>query len=282
MAARFPSEAPDLEQGGTTSGAPTQASPGPDAPAQDGPRDMPLPHPRLPDLLFAERQVAPEFKAPFLPHDLTQVSGEIVVAYGKPEEVADDIRLLRNEISLRWLEAEGAVDKTLAVVSPGRAEGRTFIAANLAVSFSQVGKRVLLVDADMRRGRIHELFGLSNTGGLSMILSGLPEADGLFTVPGLPGLTVIPSGPRPPNAPDLLAMPSLRALLEMARRSFDLVVLDTPDWRETPDVAPIAAASRGIVITTRMGQSKLRHVRAMRKSLQKIGVSIAASLVMEF
>jgi protein-tyrosine kinase len=259
MAAGFPSEAPpDLDVGATAAA------------------------PRLPDLVFPERSLAPEFKTPFVPHDLTQVSGEVVVAYGRPEEVADDIRLLRNEISLRWLEAEGAVDRTLAIVSPGRREGRTFIAANLAVSFSQVGKRVLLVDADMRRGRIHELFGLGNTGGLSLILSGQPEADGLFTIPGLPGLTVIPSGPRPPNPSDLLAMPSLRGLLEMARRSFDLVILDTPDWRQTPDVAPIAAASRGAVITARLGQSRLGHVRALRAGLQKIGVSVAASLVTEF
>jgi receptor protein-tyrosine kinase len=246
------------------------------------PADLPLPHPRLPDLFFGERALAPEFKTPFVPHDLSQVSREVVVAYGKPENVADDIRLLRNEISLRWLEAEGANDKTLAIVSPGREEGRTFVAANLAVSFSQVGKRVLLVDADMRRGRIHEMFGLSNTGGLSLILAGQPESDGLFTIPGLPGLTVIPSGPRPPNPSDLLAMPGLRALLEMARQSFDLVILDTTDWRQTPDVAPIAAASRGIVITTRLGQSRLGHVRTMRTSLQKVGVSIAASLVREF
>jgi receptor protein-tyrosine kinase len=261
------------------SGRDPDAGPGSrEAPPDEAPRL----HPRLPDLLFSERPLAPEFKTPFLPHDLTQVSGEVVVAYGKPEEVADDIRLLRNEISLRWLEAEGAVDKSLAIVSPGRQEGRTFIASNLAVAFSQVGKHVLLIDADMRRGRIHELFGLTNTGGLSLILSGQPEADGLFTIPGLPGLTVIPSGPRPPNPSDLLAMPCLRTLLDMARQSFDLVILDTPDWRQSPDVAPIAAASRGVVMTTRLGRSKLRHVRAMRTSLQKIGVSTAASLVMEF
>src|SRR5690606_31913587 len=114
-------------------------------------------------------------------------SGEVVVAYGKPEEVADDIRQVRNEIDLRWLQAEGAVDKTLALVSPDREEGRTFMAANLAVSFSQVGKRVLLIDADLRRGRIHELFGLPNTGGLSMVLTGNTEVEALYSIPGLAG-----------------------------------------------------------------------------------------------
>ena len=228
------------------------------------------------------RAIAPEFKSPFLVRSNSQVSGEVVVAYGKPEEVADDIRQVRSEIDLRWLQAEGAVDKTLAVVSPDRGEGRTFVAANLAVAFSQVGKRVLLIDADLRRGRIHEMFGLPNTGGLSIVLTGNTEVEALYSISGLPGLTIIPSGPRPPNPSDLLSMPGLRNLLEMARRSFDLVVLDTPDWRQCPDVPAIAAAARGVVITTRLAQSKTRHVGALRKGMKKIGVSVAASLVMEF
>ena len=236
---------------------------------------------RLPEATSG-RAIAPEFKSPFLKPASSQVSGEIVVAYDNPKDVADDIRHLRSEIDLRWLQAEGAVDKTLAVVSPDREEGRTFVATNLAVAFSQVGRRVLLIDADLRRGRIHELFGLPNTGGLSILLTGNTEVEALYSIPGLPGLTIIPSGPRPPNPSDLLSMPGLRGLLEMARRSFDLVVLDTPDWRQSPDVPAIAAAARGVVITTRLAQSRTRHVSALRKGMRKIGVSVAASLVMEF
>lgn len=237
---------------------------------------------RVPEVAASSRLPATEFKNPFLTPNASQVSGEIVVAYGKPEDVADDIRQVRNEIDLRWLRAGGAVCKTVAVVSPDRNEGRTFVAANLAVAFSQVGKRVLLIDADLRRGRIHELFGLPNTGGLSIVLTGNTEAEALYSIPGLPGLTIIPSGPRPPNPSDLLAMPSLPGLLSQARRSFDLIVLDTPDWRESPDVPAIAAAAGGVVITTRLAQSKTKHVSALRNAMRTMGLSVAASLVMEF
>ncbi len=86
----------------------------------------------------SKRDLIPEFKSPFLVPSTSQVSGEVVVAFGKPEDVADDIRQVRNEIDLRWLQAEGAVDKTLAVVSPDREEGRTFVAANLAAPFPRL------------------------------------------------------------------------------------------------------------------------------------------------
>ena len=231
---------------------------------------------RLPEATSG-RAIAPEFKSPFLKPASSQVSGEIVVAYDNPKDVADDIRHLRTRPYRPRTNG-----KALAVVSPDREEGRTFVATNLAVAFSQVGRRVLLIDADLRRGRIHELFGLPNTGGLSILLTGNTEVEALYSIPGLPGLTIIPSGPRPPNPSDLLSMPGLRGLLEMARRSFDLVVLDTPDWRESPDVPAIAAAARGVVITTRLAQSRTRHVSALRKGMRKIGVSVAASLVMEF
>ena len=122
----------------------------------------------------------------------------------------EHLRSLRTQLSLRWFENQQAA---LAIVSPGSGEGRSWIAANLAVLFAQTGKRTLLIDADLRRPRQHALFGIPERNGLSSILAGRAGLDGLTEIPGVPDLTVLPAGVVPPNPQELLARPLFQRLI---------------------------------------------------------------------
>ena len=120
------------------------------------------------DIQFA---LSRQFDYPFLQPGESSVSDEVVAAYRPFTHQVEELRALRSQLMLRWFDAE-AERKTLAIVSPERGEGRSFIAANLAVVFSQLGERTLLIDADMRNPRQHTMFAVSNRLGLSETLAG--------------------------------------------------------------------------------------------------------------
>ena len=103
-------------------------------------------------------------------------------------------------------------------MSPGSGEGRSYITANLAVLFSQMGKRTLVIDADLRKPRQHRIFGLPGKIGLSALLAGRAGAEVMCDIPQLPGLTVLPAGVLPPNPQELLSRPRLPAAGAVAAR----------------------------------------------------------------
>lgn len=136
--------------------------------------------------------LAYQFNYPVVAKGASPISAEVVAAFDNSHPVLQDLQNLRNQLLLRWLSADGAVNKTLAVMSPGKGEGRTFLAANLAVTLSQMGQRTLLIDADLRQPRVHEIFGVENHAGLSALLAERSTTGALQQVPGLRDLTILP------------------------------------------------------------------------------------------
>jgi capsular exopolysaccharide synthesis family protein len=128
----------------------------------------------------------------------------------------------------------------LAVVSPNAGDGKTFFAANLAITLAQLGGRTLLIDGDMREPRQHEVFNLDNPAGLAGILSGRAEREVVQQVPGVPGLFLLPVGSTPPNPLELLERPAFGLLLLELIGKFDYVVVDTPAAQYGADAAVIA------------------------------------------
>jgi protein-tyrosine kinase len=133
---------------------------------------------------------------------------ELLAAWQPESEAVEHLRALRSQLMLRWFEND-ARHAALAVLSAGPGEGRSYITANLAVLFSQLGKRTLVIDADLRRPRQHEIFGLSSRVGLSTILSGRAGREAVIEIESVPGLAVLPAGALPPNPQELLARPGL-------------------------------------------------------------------------
>lgn len=194
------------------------------------------------DIRFA---LSGQYDYPYLSKGDTSLSREIFAAYAPFSKPVEQLRALRSQLILRWFDVE-ANRKMLAIVSPAAGDGRSFLAANLAVVFSQLGERTLLIDADLRKPRQHQLFKLQNESGLSSILANRAGLEAIVRVPSLLALSVLPAGPVPPNPQELLGRASFSELLTALGASFDVIIIDTPPGADSAD-AQIVADRKSVV-----------------------------------
>jgi chain length determinant protein tyrosine kinase EpsG len=176
----------------------------------------------------------------------------------------EELRAVRTQLLMRWFNPE-AGRRTLAITSACAREGRSFIAANLAVVFSQLGQRTLLIDADFRAPRQQAIFNVPDRFGLSSVLSGRADLSIALPVSGLTGLSVLPSGPIPPNPLELLSRASFAALLAKAQSEYDAILIDTPPATEYADATCIAFRTSDALMVVRQDQTQIaRTERAVR------------------
>jgi receptor protein-tyrosine kinase len=201
-----------------------------------------------------------------------------VAAYQPFSPRVEQLRAVRSQLMLRWFD-KSEQRQTLAVVGAEKGEGRSYLAANLAVVFSQLGERTLLIDADLRHARQHELFRLDNKVGLSTLLAGRSHEEAIIRITDLVGLSVLPAGPTPPNPLELLNRPAFDQLLQYARQNYDVVLIDTPSLEVGDDVALIsvkAGAALAIALSTR---TRVSRYADMVQGLINNGVSVVGSVL---
>ena len=229
------------------------------------------------DIRFA---LSRQFDYPNLPAGDNSLSHELVAAYKPFSPVVEQLRALRSQLMLRWFDAE-TQRKSLAIVSPANGEGRSFIAANLAIVFSQLGERTLLVDADLRTPRQHELFKLGHSAGLSGLLAGRANAEAVVRVPSLLGLSVLPAGVVPPNPQELLGRPAFIETLQSISRNFDVIIIDTPAANNYADAQTIAVRSGAALMLSRKNHSSLPDMTQLSRGLQQSGATLVGSILNE-
>lgn len=230
------------------------------------------------DVRFA---LSRQFNNVYLPAGDTSLNHHLIAAYKPFSSAVERLRGLRSQLMLRWFNAD-AEQNMLAIVSPGVGEGRSFIAANLAIVFSQLGKRTLLIDADLRTPRQHELFKLGNNAGLSGFLAGRSGAEGIARIPALPGLSVLPAGATPPNPQELIGRSVFAELLQSLVREFDIVIIDTPAASEHPEAHVIAAHASAALIVARKDRTSMPDTIKLTHSLQQTGASPVGSVLNDF
>ncbi|TMI42135.1 MAG: chain length determinant protein tyrosine kinase EpsG [Betaproteobacteria bacterium] len=195
------------------------------------------------DIEFA---LARQFDHPYLRRGESKVSEEVVAAYDPFSPQVEALRAVRGQLMLRWLDSEPA-SKALAILSAARKEGRSFIAANLAVVFAQLGARTLLIDADLRQPCLHRLFGLDNRAGLSAVLSG-PFAQ----------------------------------LLQQLAAHVDLILLDCPPVAQNADAQTIAVRAGAALIVVRKHSSCLWRVQGISDSVVQAKCTIVGAVLNDF
>lgn len=175
---------------------------------------------------------------------------------------------------LTALSAPHPAGRTLIVTSPMPSEGKTTIAANLAVAFAQAGQRVLLIDADLRHPSVHRLFGLPSDRGFTNLLLENPNAaepEIPAPIPDLLTLHVLPSGPLPPNPSELLGSARAAQLIQELTERYDLVLFDTPPAGVVTDAAVLASGSDGVIIVTWAGSTRRGLLNTCLQTLAKVG-----------
>ena len=227
--------------------------------------------------LDIQQALSKQFGYPIVVRGNSNLSAELVAAYDPFARQVESFRALRSQLMLRWLAPE-MQRKSLAVVSAQRNEGRSYVAANLAIVFSQLGKRTLLIDADLRHPRQHALFGISNTHGLSTVLSERVE-EAIQRLPGLVDLSIITAGPTPPNPQELLSRLAFSKELENAGGAFDVIIIDTPPLSQSADAQTLAVRAGGALLLARRHHSRLADVRALAETLRGASAQIVGVIL---
>lgn len=190
--------------------------------------------------------------------------------------VAEAFRVARTNIEFSGVDKEM---KTILVTSSMKGEGKTTTASNLAVAFAQLGRRVLLVDTDFRRPMLHKVFGLDNRTGITTTLLKHGNPLEFVRATAVPGLSVLPSGPIPPNPAELLMTAAMARFLETVRPEFDHILFDTPPVTIVTDAAVLATQVDGVVLVVRSGAVDRRLLKRGRELLEQVKANILGVVV---
>ncbi|KGM41000.1 tyrosine protein kinase [Aquabacterium sp. NJ1] len=235
------------------------------------------------DVMWA---LAQQFHYPYSQDNDTSKSlpSEVVVATQPFSARAEAFRSMRSHLIMRMFNSEAAGSKhAIAVVSPNTGDGKSYFAANLAAAFSQLSGRTLLIDADMRTPRQHELFDLAeSSSGLSTILSGRAASNVIKPVKQLHSLFVLPVGTTPPNPQELVERPAFGLLIRELSLKFDHIIVDTPAASLGADGAVIAAKCGAAILIARQNHSRMDDVQHL-VNIARIGsTKIVGTVINEF
>ncbi|WP_457390618.1 polysaccharide biosynthesis tyrosine autokinase [Roseateles sp. P5_E1] len=225
--------------------------------------------------------LAQQFHYPLASAERRLASPELVTLLQPFSVQAEAIRAVRSQVTMR-LSKPDTVRQAMAVISPASGDGKTYFAANLAVALAQLGGRTLIVDADLRGPRQHEVFKVSNSAGLSSLLSGRSETQVIQAVEGVPGLFVLPCGPIPPNPLELIERPAFGLLVRELTSKFDHVVIDTAAASLGSDACVVAAKCGAALVLTRRHENKVAALQDLVASMSGSSVQLIGAVVNEF
>ncbi len=222
-----------------------------------------------PNLLPGEGQFDPDLIAVYEPFGLQ----------------AEQLRALRSQLMMRWF-SNGHKMLTIAGINAG--DGASYLAANLAVMFSQLGERTLLIDADLRKPRQHVLFNLGNRAGLSELLAGRVEMSVanripiLSTLPAFPNLAVLTAGAVPPNPAELLSRTATPTKFKGLAEHYDVILIDTSAAHGSADAAVVAARTGAALLVLRQNHTQLAAAAAFQANLASAGAVMLGTVLNQF
>ncbi len=187
-----------------------------------------------------------------------------LVVHNDPKSVGSEaFRTLRTNIQFTSPDREL---KAIMVTSAAPEEGKSTVAANLAVAFSETGQKTLLLDCDLRKPTVHKILGIHRTPGLTSLLVGDAGWDDVLREVDIPNLYAIPSGPVPPNPAELIGSRAMRAVLQEVREGFDLVIVDAPPVVAVADASILSTMVDGVLFTLAAGdvtREVAQHAKTM-------------------
>lgn len=226
-----------------------------------------------------EQALAQQFAYPYVRQGQAGLSPRLVAAYEPFSPQVEALRAIRSQLMLRWF-ARGRRALAIAGVTPE--DGASLFTANLALVFSQLGEQTLLVDANLRNPRQHDLFGLRARQGLSDILAGRGELDLVMPVPAFSDLSLLPAGTLPPNPQELLARVAFRKLHAQLETRYDVVLYDLPPFMAGADALAVAGRAGGVLLVACKGRTRIADISRMAGQMAEAGAEVVGSVVVEF
>lgn len=202
-----------------------------------------------------------------------------LVVYNRPKSnISEDIRTIRTNLQFTSSVQES---KVLLITSSVPGEGKSFISSNLACAFAQTGESTLLIDCDLRLGRVHKIFNVSNSKGLSNLLASpdVMDCTDFIKKTSIQDLYVMPRGTVPPNPSELLSSPNTRKLINFLRESFDHIIFDGVPVNGLPDSLVMANLVDRVIIVSAVGYTNIDDLNDTKKALEKIDANVAGVIV---
>ena len=206
---------------------------------------------------------------------------EIIVAENPKSPEAEMFRNLRTNIQFMNASSE---KKVMIVTSTTPGEGKSYVSGNLAAAFAQLNKKVLLIDTDMRKGRQHVMFNLKAKPGISNFLSGVVDQDFIgekedirnyIQETDVENLYLITAGNVPPNPSELLVSPKMQGMLEILKKSFDIIIFDAPPCLIVADALIITRLVDFSIIVTAQNVTKMENLKRAKLAIENVGGKIA-------
>ncbi len=224
--------------------------------------------------------LAQQFDYPYLLPGQGNHSPELVVAYQPFGAQVEVFRAVRSQLMLRWFTSG---HKALAIVSYNLDDGVSLFAANLAVVFSQLGERTLLIDANLRCPQQQEIFNLRNKQGLSDVLAGRASVSEVIAkIDSFIDLSVLPAGTLPPNPLELLNRNVFDELNDQLANQFDVILYDTLAFSNGSDALAIAARTDGALVVAHKNNTRLSDINAINEQLKYSGTEVVGSVLIDF
>lgn len=206
------------------------------------------------------------------------MKSELIVHEKPKSNVAEAFKTIRTNLQFSSIDEEV---KSILITSSIPGEGKSFVSANLAIAFAQAGKRVLIVDCDLRRGRQHEIFKINNNFGLSNLLIDNTDRkdDKYFHKTEIKNLFVLPRGIVPPNPSEILASEKNRNLVKILEKTFDMVIYDGPPVNGLADSIIMSGIVKKVIIVSAYKSTKIEQLQNTRRGLEKFESKIAGIIV---
>lgn len=185
--------------------------------------------------------------------------------------VSEAYRVLRTNVQFSGIDKKL---KTIVVTSSEPMEGKTTTVVNLAISFAQMGSKVLLIDADFRKPKIHKVFFISNGEGLTNFLAAHDDYNKYIRQSSVQNLSILPSGTIPPNPSELLNSTSMKQFIETVQQEYDLILLDSPPVGSVTDACIISAYVDGTIIVVNSGKVTIQSLKRAVELLNKVNANI--------
>ena len=207
---------------------------------------------------------------------------EVITKINPKSPISEIFRTLRT--NMQYINKKNG-PQTMVVTSTVQGEGKSFVVANMAVTFAQANKKVIIVDADMRKGRIHEVFKIAKQPGLSNYLSGITvngtsdEFKDYIKQTSIENLYVLPMGNTPPNPSELIASEKMISLIKNLKEIFDVVIFDGTPSKIVTDSVILSREVDTTLIVTGHNKTKMDDLKKVQKDIENVGGKIAGVVI---
>lgn len=211
---------------------------------------------------------------------VVQAAARKLITRANPKSViSEQFRTLRTNVNFSMPDGEL---QTLLLTSASPSEGKSTVAANTAVVFAQEGKKVLLVDADMRKPTVHYTFHMTNTLGLSNLLTRQASLLDVIKMSDIENLDVVTSGPIPPNPAELLGSKTMESVLQEMKEEYDVIIFDAPPVLSVTDGQILANKAEGTILVLSANQTEKESIAKAKEALVSVQANIIGAVLNNF